>query len=217
MKALLLSCFLLVAFPALSCADNHADDSAGTQAGQCTPEEHTSLQGAGFAQAEIKQLCGTFRPGGYSILNATKGNLNRDGLDDIVLVLKKDGERENTEEESKRPLYLLIGQGDGSYKLAAQNDNAVYCVHCGGMMGDPFMGITIKNGYFSVEHYGGSSWRWSKIITFKYAPAEKQWFLHKDGGEYFHAGDPKTMKTEVKTVQDFGVIPFAAYNIYTAD
>lgn len=77
-------------------------------------------------------------------------------------MLKEDNEEETSiidEDPVKRPLYILTGQSDQSYKLAAKNDNVVYCVNCGGIMGDPFSGIAIKNGYFSVEHYGGSAWR----------------------------------------------------------
>ncbi len=118
------------------------------------------------------------------------------------------------EHPEKRPLYILIGQSDQSYKLTAKNNNVVYCVDCGGMMGDPFMGITIKNGYFSIEHYGGSAWRWTKIVTFKYSKTKKKWFLHKDGGDSFHTSQPEKVETKVKTVKDFGVIQFEKYDIY---
>ena len=99
---------------------------------------------------------------GYEVLDITKGDLNRDAYPDAIMVLFKKGERETSdviEHPEKRPLLILIGQANKSYKLAARSDNAVYCVDCGGQMGDPFTGITIKNGYFSVEHYGGSGWR----------------------------------------------------------
>jgi hypothetical protein len=190
--------------------------SSISHAGQCTQEEITKLKDSGYAQPEMDQLCSKFHPDNYSVLKATKGNLNCDNIDDIVLVLKKDGEKDNWESDQpeKRPLYLLIGQSDGSYKLAAKNDNAVYCVHCGGVMGDPFVGITIKNGYFSVEHYGGSAWRWTRIVTFKYSDAEKTWFLHKDGGEYFHVLKEEQTETKVKTVEDFGIVPFEQYDLY---
>lgn len=81
-------------------------------------------------------------------------------------------------------------------------------------MGDPFTGVTIKNGYFSVEHYGGSGWRWTRIVTFKYAPAEKNWFLFKDGGDSFHALDPEKVKTKISTVKNFGKVPFERFDIY---
>jgi hypothetical protein len=60
---------------------------------------------------------------------------------------------------TKRPLLLFVDGASGTYPLTARTDNAVYCVDCGGIMGDPFMGLAIKKGYFTVEHYGGSAQR----------------------------------------------------------
>ncbi|MBF0573599.1 MAG: hypothetical protein HQK69_07555, partial [Desulfamplus sp.] len=157
-----------------------------------------------------------FIPENYSVLNMTKGDLNLDSIDDIILILKKNGEEKTSdviEHPEKRPLYILIGKSDGLYELAAKNDNAVYCVDCGGMLGDPFNNITIKKGCFSVEHFGGSAWRWTRIITFKYSKSEKNWFLHKDGGDSFHAAGGK-VETRVKTVKDFGLVMFEQYDIY---
>ncbi|NTE04571.1 hypothetical protein G6M26_40555 [Agrobacterium tumefaciens] len=156
-------------------------------------------------------------PTGFDALEMAKGDLNRDAYADIILVLKKKGEEKTSDvidHPEKRPLLILLGQADKTYKLAAKSDNSVYCVDCGGMMGDPFTGITIKNGYFSVEHYGGSGLRWTRIVTFKYSPAEKNWFLYKDGGERFHATAPEEVKTEVKTVKNFGKVSFQKFDIY---
>jgi hypothetical protein len=157
-----------------------------------------------------------FIPNGYSALYATEGDLNKDSIADVILILKKNGE-ENTsnvdKHPEKRPLLILTGQADKTYKLAAKNDNAVYCIDCGGMMGDPFVQITIKNGFFSVEHYGGSAWRWTKIVTFKYSAKDDQWFLHKNGTESFNANEPKKVETKILTVKDFGVVQFEKYDI----
>ena len=156
-------------------------------------------------------------PAGFEALNVTKGDLNRDAYPDFILVLKKKGEEKTSDvidHPEKRPLLIFLGQADQSFKLAAKSNNSVYCVDCGGMMGDPFTGISIKNGYFSVEHYGGSGHRWTRIVTFKYSPADKNWYLFKDGGDRFHATAPEEVKTEVKTVKNFGKIPFQKFDIY---
>lgn len=158
-----------------------------------------------------------FIPKDYEVLDLTKGDLNRDLYPDAIMILYKKGEEKTSDVIShpeKRPLLVLTGKPDHTYKLASRSDNAVYCVDCGGQMGDPFTGVTIKNGYFSVEHYGGSGWRWTRIITFKYSPAEKTWFLYKDGGERFHAITHEEVKTKVMTVKDFGKISFEKFNIY---
>lgn len=160
-----------------------------------------------------------FIPANYSVLDTTSGDLNLDEIKDYILVLKKNGEdtlsNVNGDPEN-RPLLILLGEGNNKLKLAKKNENTVYCFDCGGMMGDPFVGITIKNGYFSVEHYGGSSWRWSRIITYKYSKKDNEWFLHKDGGESFHASEPEVTESNIRTTKDFGQVKFENFDIYKA-
>lgn len=154
---------------------------------------------------------------GYDVLNITSGDLNRDNFTDAVMVLYKKGEEKTSDvidHPEKRPLLILLGQADKTYKLANRNDNAVYCVDCGGQMGDPFTGVVIKNGYFSVEHYGGSAQRWARIVTFKYNIVGRKWLLHKDGHEYFDATEPDKSVSKVRTVKNFGNLPFEKFNIY---
>jgi len=158
-----------------------------------------------------------FIPKGYSILDTATGDLNRDPYPDMIMVLKKGGEDTSsdvTEHPEKRPLLILITQPDGHLKLAAKSDNAVYCIDCGGMMGDPFTQIVIKNGYFSVEHYGGSSWRWSRTTTFHYSSADSCWYLHKDVSESFNASQPEKIDRKISTPKNFGKVPFDKFDIY---
>jgi len=159
-----------------------------------------------------------FIPDGYTILASAIGDLNLDPYPDMLLVLKKKGEdsiANDVDHTVKRPLLILIGQANESFTLAARNDNVVYCVNCGGMMGDPYIGIVIKKGYFSIEHYGGSAWRWTRIITFKYSTGEKYWYLHKDGGVSYHTSEPDKMETNIKTTKEFGKISFDKFDIYS--
>ncbi len=141
------------------------------------------------------------------------GDLNRDAYPDKLLVL--DSVQTDTTgvlgSAALRPLLVLTSNAQGQYTLAARNDNAAMCSGCGGMMGDPYQGLTIKNGYFSVEHYGGSAWRWTHIVTFKYNPTDHHWYLHREGGDSFHAADPDKVETHVKTIRDFGRVRFEQY------
>lgn len=161
-----------------------------------------------------------FVPQGYTAIDTTSGDLNLDQYSDMILVLKKNGEDSTSdvnEHPEKRPLLILLGRADNNFRLAARNDNAVYCIDCGGVMGDPFMDVVIKKGYFSIEHCGGSAWRWTRIITFKFSPADNYWFLHKDGGDSFHAAEPEKVTTKVQTTKDFGKVPFDKFDIYKDD
>lgn len=154
-------------------------------------------------------------PHGYEILDSAIGDLNLDKYADKILVLKLPDERPaNYDSTVKRPLLIYLGQPDNTFKLASRNDNIVLCAQCGGVMGDPYQGIAIKNGFFSIEHYGGSSLRWTRIITFKYNLAKRTWYLHKDGGDSFHSSEPDKVTTQVKTIKDFGAIAFEEFDVY---
>jgi hypothetical protein len=189
--------------------------------------QHTNISTAGSKEQQTEVLVTEpsqenelvlFLLPGHEVLDFQKGDINADGLEDVILVQKAIGELETYEvsgQPAPRPLMLLLRQPDGALKLAARNDQLVYCVECGGMMGDPYQGITIKGNYFSIEHFGGSAWRWSHIITFKYNPNKQGWYLHKDGSQSFHAAYPdSTMEEKIKTTKDFGEVHFTDYSIH---
>ena len=161
-----------------------------------------------------------FIPNGFQILDYKKGNLNLDQYEDYIVILKKIDEEKTSDvinNPEKRPLFILIGKANNTFEVISKNDNCVYCIDCGGMMGDPYVGITIKKGFFTIEHYGGSSWRWSHDITFKYSKKDKFWFLYKLRNVSFNVGELEKVKVKVKRKKDFGKIPFDKYDIYRED
>ena len=172
-----------------------------------------SLWGQNFPQSgSLKEILSA-APKGYVLLDSMSGDLNRDAHRDLILIYKQAQESEDFDKPSKRPLLLYLGQTDGrTYRLAARNDKAVLCSLCGGVMGDPYSGLAIKNGFFTVEHHGGSNWRWTRFITFRYDTKDKKWYLHKDGGENYHTSEPHKSTTSVKTTKDFGRIVFEQFD-----
>ena len=125
----------------------------------------------------------------------------------------------------KRPLLLLLGQSDNSFKLAFRNDNAVYCIDCGGVFGDPFTGTTIKNGYFSIEHGIAGRQHWEQVITFKYDKSRRNWYLYKDHYVSYKMNDSNDENAEalvkdvdkMETEKNYGKISFDQFNIYNED
>lgn len=167
-----------------------------------------------------------FIPNGYQILDSVRGNLNNDTYDDYILVLKKYNEEQLSKtanvEAIKRPLLILVGNSENKLVLKGQNDNSVLCISCSGAIhGDSFEGVKIKNGYFSVEHYtvGGND-KWSKIITFKFDSLKNNWFLHRDGMEFFGWNPDQNGEAIIKTGEtiltkkNFGEVLFENYDIY---
>jgi hypothetical protein len=136
-----------------------------------------------------------------------RGDLNRDGRPDYVLVTETD------EGDSPRLLQVIVRNADGSLEVAARSEKAVYCQRCGGMMGDPFMGIVVKPGKFTIQHYGGSAWRWSRDITFAWSRRDRQWQLVRVEDVSFHASDPDKQERTVETPpKHFGKIDLASFD-----
>lgn len=144
---------------------------------------------------------------GTTVLAIERGDLNRDGRDDVVLVL------EPPDPDQPRPLLLLVRDPKGVLQLAKRNAKAVACLECGGMMGDPFQGITVEKGRFTIEHYGGSSWRWSVSTTFAWSRRDQSWQLVRVESASFHASDPEREEKKVHTPpRDFGLIDVSEFD-----
>jgi hypothetical protein len=151
-----------------------------------------------------------FIPKNFSILDSAAGDINKDGWQDLVVILRNRFENMNT--DTTRPLLLLIGNGRGKYKLLARNDSVVLCKGCGGVHGDPYEGLTVKRGDFSVEHLGGSGWRWTRIITFKFDALKKRFLLHRDAGFSWHVSDTSKMTEILNRKEDFDSLPFDKFS-----
>lgn len=107
-----------------------------------------------------------FIPDGYDTIQVASGDLNKDGVADAVLALKRNDE-EQLEEEEQRLLVVLFKAGS-MYKLAGKSATTLMCRQCGGVHGDPYNDISIVKGVLVVNHYGGSAWRWVDTQKFRY-------------------------------------------------
>ena len=151
----------------------------------------------------------SFIPAAFALLDTASGDINRDGKKDLLVILKHINEADSV--DAARPLLILFGKDRDTYSLAARNDSVVFCKGCGGVFGDPYAGMTVKKNFFSIEHYGGSSWRWTRIITFRYDTGSRQILLHRDAGESFHTSDPNQAKQHVYNKASFGKLLFTKY------
>lgn len=141
-------------------------------------------------------------------------DLNGDGLADYLLVLEKKNAATDETMSGQRPLLLLIRQPGGALKLVKRNDRIVLCPRCGGAFGDPLESLTVGPKTFSVNHYGGSAWRWNNSYKFNYSRRDNTWQLVRVEEGSFNANDPeKTMKHKVFTPpKDFGKIDIADFD-----
>jgi hypothetical protein len=102
-------------------------------------------------------------PAHYTLFDHSVGDLNKDGYEDIAVVI----EQGNGVYTGTRGIYIFLNN-NGTYKLTYENRSLVLGRSEGGVFGDPYNGISILNGEFHVYDYGGSSDRWSHNYTFRY-------------------------------------------------
>jgi hypothetical protein len=120
----------------------------------------------------------SFIPPSYQILDLIAGDMNQDNLNDYALVLKSVDEDVNGNE--LRPLLIITGARNGNFTLLERNDSVVLCRNCGGIFGDPFQQLSFKNGLLKVENSVGSTWKWSRDISFRYDNTLKTFVLNDD-------------------------------------
>jgi hypothetical protein len=151
-----------------------------------------------------------FVPSGYTILGRAAADINGDGHTDVVMVLRNPYEKLNA--DTARQLLLLAGNGKGGYHLLARNDSVVLCLGCGGVHGDPFEQVTAGNRWFSVQHFGGSGWRWTRAISFRYDDHRQQFILRSDGGYNWYISSPDKRTHFTNRPQDFGKVAFGEFS-----
>jgi len=156
-----------------------------------------------------------FVESGTKAIALEKSDLNGDGRDDFILVLEKEKPAKDADDfpVGQRPLLILLRGADGKLTLAKRNDRVVMCSQCGGVFGDPFEGVIAGKNTFSVEHYGGSSWRWKYSYKFNYSRIDKTWQLVRVEDISYHTSDPEKAKTKIYTrPKYFGKIDIARFD-----
>ena len=172
------------------------------------------VAGSQAADVEVPAAAKAFVAADTTAIAFETADLNRDGRPDAVLVLDptlKPGDDQFA--ERPRQLVILVGEADGSYREAVRNGKVAYCSACGGVMGDPFQGVSVGPGTFTVHNAGGSAWRWGVDYTFNYSRRDMTWQLVKVVETSFHASDPDDSKETVSTPpKHFGKIGLAAFD-----
>lgn len=134
---------------------------------------------------------GSFIPKGWHILEKVKGqpakvggDLNSDGINDVAMVIEKNGE--TGAQALPRSLMILLGNKQKSYSISVIATKAVLLSNEGGVFGDPFENITIDRGSVLLSFYGGSNYRWFSYYRFRFQ--DNGWYLiGATLGSYYNA------------------------------
>ncbi|MFC6267397.1 hypothetical protein [Frigoriflavimonas asaccharolytica] len=212
--------FLFVASLALvmsSCKKN-AETSAKVE----TKADTISVddENAGYemnAEVTTSENYEMFIPDGYDLLAKAEGDINNDGISDLVMVVKSQQEKADEmpgEDVSGRILILLTKDSKGMYSRAGENTNAILAKNEGGAASDdPFEGIEITPGKFNITHMGGAAERWSYEHVFTYDKAANAWFLTEKNTGSFSTMDPTAENMEKETPKQFGKINFLDFKL----
>jgi hypothetical protein len=108
-------------------------------------------------------------------------DLNGDGKADYIMVLTSTNVEAGQEhnDESRRITLIIVRKPEGELSIAARNHSVAFCAGCGGAMGDPFEGVEVKKGSFTITNSGGSRDRWSSSFQFNYSRKDNAWQLVK--------------------------------------
>lgn len=105
-------------------------------------------------------------PNQYVAIQEVTGDLDKDGINEKVVVYNI-SDKENEIEGIDREVIIFKKKKE-NWVIWHRSLNAVGNSKDGGMMGDPFEEIEIKNGILLISESGGSSWKWGHVDKYRY-------------------------------------------------
>ncbi|MDN3585777.1 hypothetical protein QWY86_03805 [Pedobacter aquatilis] len=159
------------------------------------------------------------KPANWTIIETANGDLNNDGVEDLVLVFESNKITDETRtygdnnseiiKETQKPRILAIyfkDKTNGEFRLSMQNNDFILRSQEGGKLGDPLNQIGIKDQQLYLRFQGGAEWRWEMGYTFKFE--NKDWFLTSAINLYFNqnTGDMTERIYDFKTRELFTTV-----------
>lgn len=109
-------------------------------------------------------------PEGYTIVDTVSGDLDKDGIKELVAAYNTATLNPDTDGFKRE---LIIYKKDKSvWKVWKKSQRVLFGSQDGGMMGDPFGEMEIKNGCLFISQNGGSSWKWGHTDQYRYQDGE---------------------------------------------
>lgn len=107
-------------------------------------------------------------PKQYKPIKETSGDLNKDGINEKVVVYNMAEEKEQEGDTGVAREVIIYKKEKNNWIIWHRSKDAVGGSKDGGMMGDPFENIEIKNGVLIITQSGGSSWKWRNIDKYRF-------------------------------------------------
>ena len=173
-------CLLCVAMALAGCRDKVRSkaDAADPQAAVSQSMKRISKveKQGDMRQYDVadKQRITDFIPKGYKLFEKISGDLNKDGLEDCVLIIKatrKDGFERDYEgkliDRNRRGIIVLFSEEKG-YKVAVKNYNCFSSENeDGGNYFSPELGVIIKDSKLYLHYYHGRYGYWEYCFRYQ--------------------------------------------------
>lgn len=157
-RNLMKNLFVIVAFvvSALSTMESFAQDTPVNFDRDSIPATAIKVEG--------------FVPTGWKIEEQIKGDVNADGVSDVLVKLIEDKPKKEDEfVDRSRVLVIAVADGKGGFRNAAIADKLLQCTGCGGAfygVMDAPANVSIEKGVIVVSQDHGS--RWVSEISFRF-------------------------------------------------
>jgi len=103
-------------------------------------------------------------PKGWEVIDSGNGNLDEDDIKEKVVLYNT---TDSTDFGKHRELRIFKKEKE-NWALWKSSRTALLKSDDGGMMGDPYGGIEIKNRILSIHHNGGTSWKWGYTDKYRF-------------------------------------------------
>lgn len=149
-----------------------------------------------------------FVPKGWKVEDQVSGDLNGDGVPDIVATLVEDKPNNDQSIDDyglQQAIIILLGADNGKFMLSGSNDKLLQCKGCGGIK--EIDDISIKKGVIIVFQMSGSREYTDATWRFRYDPKAARFVLigmdseEVDSGTGEKTTESSNYLTGVKTIQ----------------
>lgn len=137
-----------------------------------------------------------FVPPNWKIEDTIRGDLDKNGSEDVVLQLVEKGpESEEGESVTQTRALLALSSEGGKLRRIGASNQVLYCSTCAGMMsgGEGTGLVKIQKGVIVIEQIRGSREVTQTTLRFRYDPKDKRFLLI---GEDIERRDRLTGQTE---------------------
>lgn len=166
--------FTLSLFLFVNCKNNSSSDEEKNK-----KEKTNTVEKISISETTVLHKPEDYVPTGFVIFEKIKGDLNKDGQEDLVFIIKDtqkskiiNDEYKGKQDRNRRGILVIIKNND-DYELLLKNTSCFSSeLEDGGVYFPPELGIEIKNGKLLVQYSHGRYGYWSYLFRIQNSDLE---------------------------------------------